>query len=111
MPLLPRRFERLRSVLNHRMGDLTVVMEQVDSTTFRRSCAPATPSGCLRPMSALPAGRTFNNTARAPKWVPLHHPNRGLPAGLKGQGFRIYGPTWRRRGGLPHCDFTIPAAS
>ena len=29
MPLLPRRFERLRSVLNHRMGDLTVVMEQV----------------------------------------------------------------------------------
>ena len=30
MPLLPRRFERLRSVLKGRMADLTVLMERVD---------------------------------------------------------------------------------
>ncbi|MBM5796482.1 MAG: RNA methyltransferase, partial [Cyanobacteria bacterium M_surface_7_m2_037] len=30
MPLLPRRFERLQTVLNRRMGDLTVVLEAVD---------------------------------------------------------------------------------
>ena len=30
MPLLPRRFERLRSVLNGRMADLTVLMEAVE---------------------------------------------------------------------------------
>ena len=29
MPLLPRRFERLRSVLNGRMADLTVLMEML----------------------------------------------------------------------------------
>lgn len=30
MPLLPRRFERLRAVLDRRMGDLTLLLEQVD---------------------------------------------------------------------------------
>ena len=30
MPLLPRRFERLKSVLNHRMADLTVLLEHVE---------------------------------------------------------------------------------
>ena len=30
MPLLPRRFERLKSVLNHRMADLTV-LEHVEN--------------------------------------------------------------------------------
>jgi hypothetical protein len=30
MPLLPRRFERIQAVLNHRMGDLTVVLEAVE---------------------------------------------------------------------------------
>ena len=30
MPLLPRRFERIKAVLNRRMGDLTVLLEHVD---------------------------------------------------------------------------------
>ena len=30
MPLLPRRFERLKSVLNQRMADLTVLLEHVE---------------------------------------------------------------------------------
>ena len=30
MPLLPRRFERLKAVLNGRMADLTVLLEHVE---------------------------------------------------------------------------------
>ena len=32
MPLLPRRFERLRTVLNQRMADLTVLVEHVEDS-------------------------------------------------------------------------------
>ena len=42
MPLLPRRFERLKSVLNHRMADLTVLLEHVEKphnlSAILRSC-------------------------------------------------------------------------
>jgi len=42
MPLLPRRFERLKSVLNHRMTDLTVLLEHVEKphnlSAILRSC-------------------------------------------------------------------------
>ena len=42
MPLLPRRFERLKAVLDRRMGDLTVVLEHVDKphnlSAILRSC-------------------------------------------------------------------------
>ena len=30
MPLLPRRFERLKAVLNGRMADLTVLLDHVE---------------------------------------------------------------------------------
>ena len=36
MPLLPRRFERLRSVLKGRMADLTVLMEAGNTASERR---------------------------------------------------------------------------
>ena len=83
MPLLPRRFERLRSVLNHRMGDLTVVMEQVDKphnlSAILRTCDAV---GVLEAhVVSLPGRpRTFNNTAKgSQKWVPLHpHPQAAL---------------------------------
>ena len=42
MPLLPRRFERLNSVLNRRMADLTVLLEHVEKphnlSAILRSC-------------------------------------------------------------------------
>ena len=42
MPLLPRRFERLKSVLNQRMADLTVLLEHVEKphnlSAILRSC-------------------------------------------------------------------------
>ena len=42
MPLLSRRFERLQSVLDHRMADLTVLLEQVEKphnlSAILRSC-------------------------------------------------------------------------
>ena len=30
MPLLPRRFERIKSVLNRRMSNLTILIEEVE---------------------------------------------------------------------------------
>ena len=42
MPLLPRRFERLKSVLNKRMSNLTVLIENVEKphnlSAIIRSC-------------------------------------------------------------------------
>ena len=102
MPLLPRRFERLKAVLNHRMGDLTVALEHVDK--------PHNLSAILRTWDAvgvleahvvsLPGrARTVNETAKgSQKWVPLRpHPTVGeCLKGLKSQGFRIFGthPAW-----------------
>ncbi|MEB3322478.1 MAG: RNA methyltransferase, partial [Synechococcaceae cyanobacterium] len=43
MPLLPRRFERLRTVLDRRMGDLTLLLEHVEKphnlSAILRTCA------------------------------------------------------------------------
>ena len=86
MPLLPRRFERLKAVLNQRMGDLTVVLEHVDKphnlSAILRSCDAV---GVLEAHVVSLAGRTptLNCTAKgSEKWVPLHrhapdHPGRG----------------------------------
>ena len=42
MPILPRRYERLRAVLNQRMANLTVLVEHVDKphnlSAILRSC-------------------------------------------------------------------------
>ena len=116
MPLLPRRFERLKSVLNHRMGDLTVVMEQVDKphnlSAILRTCDAV---GALEAhVVSLPGRpRTFNNTAKgSQKWVPLHpHPSiEGCLQGLKNKGFRIYG-THLSVDAVDYrdCDFTGPS--
>jgi len=51
LPPLPRRFERLRSVLNGRMGDLTVLMEAAFNCT-RHSARGAT-SETKKPRSTL----------------------------------------------------------
>ena len=116
MPLLQRRFERLKAVLKHRIGDLKVALEHVGKpynlSAILRTCDAV---GVLETHVVSLAGptRTFNDTAKeSPKWVPLHP----LPTvweclkGLKSQGFRIFG-THLSMDNVDYrsCDFTGPS--
>ena len=117
MPLLPRRFERLRTVLDRRMGDLTLLLEHVEKphnlSAILRTCDAV---GVLEAHAVCREGRplTFNSTAQgSQKWVPLqvHADANEAIAALRGQGFRLYGThlgtaavDYRR------CDFTGPTA-
>ncbi|MBL6802252.1 MAG: tRNA (guanosine(18)-2'-O)-methyltransferase TrmH [Synechococcus sp. BS307-5m-G38] len=117
MPLLPRRFERLQTVLNHRMADLTVLLEHVEKphnlSAILRSCDAV---GALEAHIVSFEGRprTFNSTAQgSQKWVPLHdHPDIDSAIGtLKGKGFRIYGTHLGVEAkDYRDCDFTGPTA-
>ncbi len=117
MPLLPRRFERIRTVLDRRMADLTVLLEAVDKphnlSAILRSCDAV---GVLEAhvVSLRGRPRTFNSTAQgSQKWVPLrpHDQVEEALAGLTQRGFRLYGT---HLGGnavdYRQCDFTGPTA-
>ena len=117
MPLLPRRFERLRAVLDRRMGDLTVLLEHVDKphnlSAILRSCDAV---GVLEAHAVSLKGRvpTFNRTALGShKWVALHRHERTTDAIalLKADGFRLYG-THLGADAVDYrsCDFTGPTA-
>jgi tRNA (guanosine-2'-O-)-methyltransferase len=117
MPLLPRRFERLQTVLQRRMGDLTVLLEHVDKphnlSAILRSCDAV---GVLEAHVVSLKGRTptFNNTALgSQKWVPLHrHENtETVMQQLKERGFRLYGTHLSVEAvDYRSCDFTGPTA-
>ena len=117
MPLLPRRFERLKSVLNHRMADLTVLLEHVEKphnlSAILRSCDAV---GALEAHAVSFDGRprTFNSTAQgSQKWVPLHdHPDiETAIRHLKAKGFRLYGTHLGVDAkDYRECDFTGPTA-
>lgn len=117
MPLLPRRFHRLKSVLDQRMGDLTVVLEHVKKphnlSAILRSCDAV---GVLEAHVVSLQGRppTFNNTAQgSQKWVALRdHADPGSAlASLRREGFRLYGTHLGRESvDYRHCDFTGPTA-
>ncbi|QNJ17401.1 tRNA guanosine-2'-O-methyltransferase [Synechococcus sp. A18-40] len=117
MPLLPRRFERLKSVLNHRMADLTVLLEHVEKphnlSAILRSCDAV---GALEAhiVSLQGRPRTFNSTAQgSQKWVPLNdHPTIETAIGsLKDRGFRVYGTHLGVEAkDYRDCDFTGPTA-
>ena len=117
MPLLPRRYERLKAVLNRRMADLTVLLEHVDKphnlSAILRSCDAV---GVLEAHVVSLKGRqpTFNSTALgSQKWVPLkpHASGGAAIAALKAQGFKLYG-THLRADAVDYrsCDFTGPSA-
>ena len=117
MPLLPRRFERLKSVLDRRMADLTVLLEHVDKphnlSAILRSCDAV---GVLEAHVVSLKGRepTFNSTAQgSQKWVPLHLHSSSTEAilQLKRQGLRLYG-THLSVDAVDYrqCDFTGPTA-
>jgi tRNA (guanosine-2'-O-)-methyltransferase len=117
MPLLPRRFERLRSVLNRRMADLTVLVEHVEKphnlSAILRSCDAV---GVLEAHAVSLSGRprTFNSTAQgSQRWVPLHD-HADIAAAvqhLKKRGFRLYGTNLGVEArDYRDCDFTGPCA-
>ena len=117
MPLLPRRFERLRSVLNQRMADLTVLVEHVEKphnlSAILRSCDAV---GVLEAHAVSFSGRprTFNSTAQgSQRWVPLHdHADIGSAIShLKQRGFRLCGTNLSVDArDYRECDFTGPCA-
>ncbi|WP_370594686.1 TrmH family RNA methyltransferase [Synechococcus sp. CBW1006] len=117
MPLLPRRFERLKTVLNQRMSDLTVLVEHVEKphnlSAILRSCDAV---GVLEAHAVSLSGRprTFNSTAQgSQRWVPLHdHADIGTAVEhLKAGGFRLYGTNLGVEArDYRDCDFTGPCA-
>ncbi len=97
MPLLPRRFEKLKAVLNCRMADLTVLLENVEKphnlSAILRSCDAV---GVLEAHVVCQKERmpTFNSTAQgSQKWVQLHNYNNFEAAAkaLKEKGFKLFG--------------------
>ena len=117
MPLLPRRFERLKAVLNCRMADLTVLLERVEKphnlSAILRSCDAV---GALEAHAVSFEGRprTFNSTAQgSQKWVRLQdHPDTDSAIRcLKERGFRLYGTHLGVDAkDYRDCDFTGPTA-
>ncbi|MEX1317810.1 MAG: tRNA (guanosine(18)-2'-O)-methyltransferase TrmH [Synechococcaceae cyanobacterium] len=117
MPLLPRRYQRLRAVLDGRMGDLTVLLEHVEKphnlSAILRSCDAV---GVLEAHAVCLEGRlpTFNSTAQgSQKWVPLqrHAGSAAAMAELRRQGFRLYGTHLSAEAvDYRRCDFTGPTA-
>ena len=117
MPLLPRRFERLKSVLDRRMGDLTVLLEHVEKphnlSAILRSCDAV---GALEVHAVNFEGRTrtFNSTAQgSQKWVDLRdHADIGSAVSeLRTRGFRLFGTHLGVDArDYRECDFTGPTA-
>jgi tRNA (guanosine-2'-O-)-methyltransferase len=117
MALLPRRFERLKAVLDRRMANLTVLVEQVEKphnlSAILRTCDAV---GVLEAHAVCRQGRlpTFNSTAQgSQKWVPLHVHETITAAmtALKEQGFRLVG-THLGVEAIDYgaCDYTGPTA-
>ncbi|MFW6359430.1 MAG: tRNA (guanosine(18)-2'-O)-methyltransferase TrmH [Chroococcales cyanobacterium] len=94
--MIPRRYFRLREVLDKRQPDLTVLMENVHKphnlSAILRTCDAV---GILNTHAVSLRGgiATYNKTAKgSQKWVNLHtHPNiKTAIATLKAQNYQIY---------------------
>ncbi|MFN9645755.1 MAG: tRNA (guanosine(18)-2'-O)-methyltransferase TrmH [Cyanobacteriota bacterium] len=117
MALLPRRFARLKAVLDRRMANLTVLVEQVEKphnlSAILRTCDAV---GVLEAHAVCRQGRlpTFNSTAQgSQKWVPLrvHTTINEAMLALREQGFRLVGThLGLRAGDSGACDYTGPTA-
>ena len=99
MSILPRRFERIKNVLNCRMNNLSVLVEDVNKphnlSAILRTCDA---SGVFEAnfISKNNLVKTFNSTAQgSQKWVKLNtHKNiNSAVSELKQRGFNLYGTT------------------
>ena len=97
MPILPRRYQRLKSVLNKRMSNLTVLIENVEKphnlSAIIRSCDAV---GVLEAYAIFNKEKllTFNSTAQgSQKWVQINQYKKATEAIkiLKKKGFKLYG--------------------
>ena len=117
MPILPRRFERLKSVLDKRMSDLTVLIENVEKphnlSAIIRSCDAV---GVLEAYAIFNKEKflTFNSTAQgSQKWVQMNQYKDSLEAitVLKNKGFRLFGTNLNPKSiDYRECNFTVPTA-
>ena len=103
MSILPRRFERIKNVLNSRMKNLTVLVEAVNKphnlSAILRTCDAA---GVFEAnfISEKDKVKTFNSTAQgSQKWVKLNNHETTISAvsELKKKGFKLYGTTLNER--------------
>ena len=99
MSILPRRFERIKNVLNCRMRNLTVLVEAVNKphnlSAILRTCDAA---GVFEAnfICQRDEVKTFNSTAQgSQKWVNLNNHETVISAvsELKKKGFKLYGTT------------------
>ncbi len=97
MSVLPRRFKRIKDVLNSRIQDLTVLIEGVNKphnlSAIIRTCdaAGVFQANFICNHSEV---KTFNSTAQgSQKWVKLNNHESYLSATntLKKKGFKLYG--------------------
>ena len=103
MSILPRRFERIKNVLNCRMKNLTVLVEAVNKphnlSAILRTCDAA---GVFEADFISERGKvkTFNSKAQgSQKWVKLNNHETTISAvsELKKKGFKLYGTTLNER--------------
>ena len=117
MPILPRRFQRLKSVLNKRMSDLTVLVENVEKphnlSAIIRSCDAV---GVLEAYAIFNKEKflTFNSTAQgSQKWVQINQYKETTEAIkiLKNKGFKLYGTNLSPKSiDYRECNFTKSTA-
>ena len=103
MSILPRRFERIKNVLNCRMKNLSVLVEAVNKphnlSAILRTCDAA---GVFEAnfICEKDKVKTFNSTAQgSQKWVKLNNHETTISAvsELKKKGFKLYGTTLNER--------------
>tara|TARA_B100000965_G_scaffold365595_1_gene350214 strand:+ start:1975 stop:2664 length:690 start_codon:yes stop_codon:yes gene_type:complete len=117
MPLLPRRYERLKSVLNKRISNLTVLIENVEKphnlSAIIRSCDAV---GVLEAYAIFNKEKflTFNSTAQgSQKWVQINQFKETTEAIkiLKDKGFMLYGTNLNPQSiDYRECNFEGPTA-
>ncbi len=103
MSVLPRRFKRIKSVLNRRIQDLTVLVEGVSKphnlSAILRTCDAA---GVFEANFICNNNevKTFNSTAQgSQKWVKLNNYSSSIDAAkkLKKKGFKLFGTTLNKK--------------
>ena len=103
MSVLPRRFKRIKSVLNRRIQDLTVLVEGVSKphnlSAILRTCdaAGVFEANFIHNKNEV---KTFNSTAQgSQKWVKLKNHSSSIDAvkKLKKKGFKLFGTTLNKK--------------